>query len=88
MQKNKKERLGSQRDFEEVKNHPWFADVDWDAVLKKEVEPPFKPVLKTADGSPETVESDATRESKFLFFFKSPLKIEGSINILGKSKKN
>jgi hypothetical protein len=26
--------------MEEVKAHPWFANVDWDAMLKMEVKPP------------------------------------------------
>lgn len=31
-------RLGHKGDIEEVKKHPWFADLDWDALLKKEVD--------------------------------------------------
>jgi len=46
LQKNQKQRLGSQKDFEDVKSHPWFSDINWEALLKKEVEPPFKPKLR------------------------------------------
>ena len=30
---------------EEIKSHPFFAGFDFDKLLKKELEPPFKPVL-------------------------------------------
>ncbi|KIW08486.1 hypothetical protein, variant 1 [Verruconis gallopava] len=46
LNRNPKHRLGSQGDAEELKQHPFFADVDWDALSKKNVVPPFKPKLK------------------------------------------
>jgi hypothetical protein len=27
--------------------HPWFAGVDWDMILRKEIKPPFKPRLQS-----------------------------------------
>jgi protein-serine/threonine kinase len=30
-----------------LKAHPFFDGIDWDALLKKEIPPPFKPVLKS-----------------------------------------
>jgi X-X-X-Leu-X-X-Gly heptad repeat protein len=47
LNRNPKHRLGSQGDAEELKNHPFFADVDWEALGKKNVVPPFKPKLKS-----------------------------------------
>lgn len=38
-------RLGS-NGGQEVKAHPWFSDIDWDKLVKKEVEPLFKPKVK------------------------------------------
>jgi Protein kinase domain/Villin headpiece domain len=35
--------------IEELKQHPFFASVDWDAVYAKEAEPPFKPGVKGDD---------------------------------------
>jgi serine/threonine kinase 32 len=29
--------------FEDIKTHPWFRGIDWDAMYKKEVVPPFEP---------------------------------------------
>ncbi|KAJ1548811.1 Serine/threonine kinase [Cladochytrium tenue] len=41
-------RLGGGRlDAEEVKRHPYFAGVDWDAFMRKEVPPPWKPTIKS-----------------------------------------
>ena len=37
-------RLGSRRDAEEVKEHPFFYGINWDSVLRKELRPP-KPHL-------------------------------------------
>lgn len=42
-------RLGAgPADAEEVKKHPFFADVDWDDMLHRRVMPPFLPTLKSA----------------------------------------
>lgn len=29
--------------FEDIKAHPWFAGIDWDALYNKQVVPPFEP---------------------------------------------
>ncbi|KAF2262603.1 Pkinase-domain-containing protein [Lojkania enalia] len=47
LNRNPKHRLGAARDAEELKSHSFFADVDWDALTKKNVVPPFKPKLKS-----------------------------------------
>ncbi|KAL5418322.1 Serine/threonine-protein kinase [Paraphaeosphaeria minitans] len=47
LNRNPKHRLGATRDAEELKAHPFFADIDWDALQKKNVVPPFKPKLKS-----------------------------------------
>ncbi|KAJ4305226.1 Serine/threonine-protein kinase [Kalmusia sp. IMI 367209] len=47
LNRNPKHRLGATRDAEELKAHPFFADIDWDALAKKNVVPPFKPKLKS-----------------------------------------
>jgi len=42
--KDPEKRLGSGgRDAEEIKEHPWFAKVDWDGLMKKQVKVAFKP---------------------------------------------
>jgi len=37
------ERLGSIDDFNDLKPHPFFAELDWDMVYQKKVDAPFKP---------------------------------------------
>ena len=39
-------RMGSNGDIDELLKHPWFSDVDVDRLLKKEIEPSFKPKVK------------------------------------------
>ncbi|KAI6084525.1 kinase-like domain-containing protein [Hypoxylon rubiginosum] len=47
LNRNPKHRLGAIDDAEELKRHPFFADVDWDILTKKLITPPFKPKLKS-----------------------------------------
>lgn len=45
LNRNPKHRLGANRDADELIEHPFFADVDWQALGKKNLVPPFKPKL-------------------------------------------
>lgn len=47
LNRNPKHRLGATDDAEELKRHAFFADIDWDALSKKLITPPFKPHLKS-----------------------------------------
>lgn len=47
LNRNPKHRLGAINDAEELKQHAFFADVDWVELGKKNVVPPFKPRLKS-----------------------------------------
>ena len=47
LNRNPRHRLGATGDAEELKAHAFFDDVDWDALTKKNVIPPFKPKLKS-----------------------------------------
>ncbi|CAG8505588.1 14338_t:CDS:2 [Gigaspora margarita] len=47
--RNPHNRLGSRNDAEEIKNHPFFANVDWDALYLKQVSPPYKPNVSSED---------------------------------------
>ncbi|KZV64842.1 Pkinase-domain-containing protein [Peniophora sp. CONT] len=57
LNRNPKHRLGAQRDAEELKEHPFFKNIDWVALGKKQVTPPFKPNVEsdesTANFDPE-----------------------------------
>lgn len=37
------------RGAQDVKNHRWFNDVDWQAVYDRLYEPPIKPKVKSTD---------------------------------------
>ena len=55
-------RLGSKRDAAELKEHGFFKTIDWDALSRKEVAPPFKPDVEsdesTANFDPEFTSAD------------------------------
>lgn len=46
LNRNPKHRLGAINDAEDLKAHPFFAEMDWDALANKTIVPPFKPSLK------------------------------------------
>jgi len=46
LNRNPNHRLGAKADADELMAHPFFADVDWVALEKKMLIPPFKPKLK------------------------------------------
>ncbi|KAG6041618.1 hypothetical protein E4U41_003231 [Claviceps citrina] len=47
LNRNPKHRLGATDDAEELKQHQFFGDIDWDLLAKKLITPPFKPKLKS-----------------------------------------
>ncbi|KAK5016503.1 Serine/threonine-protein kinase [Cryomyces antarcticus] len=47
LNRNPKHRLGAIGDARELKAHPFFNDIDWYALGKKNLVPPFKPKLKS-----------------------------------------
>ncbi|KAK7679470.1 hypothetical protein QCA50_017524 [Cerrena zonata] len=53
--------------FEEIQRHPWFQSIDWDALDRKELPPPFVPDSKKAN-------FDASHELEELLLEDNPLK--------------
>ncbi|KAM3559761.1 hypothetical protein ARSEF4850_003988 [Beauveria asiatica] len=47
LNRNPKHRLGASDDAEELKQHPFFNDIDWTLLAQKRIAPPFKPKLKS-----------------------------------------
>lgn len=47
LNRNPRHRLGAINDAEDLKAHPFFADMDWEALANKTLVPPFKPSLKS-----------------------------------------
>jgi hypothetical protein len=54
--------LGAQRDAAELKEHPFFKNIDWEALSLKQSTPPFKPVVEsdesTSNFDPEFTSAD------------------------------
>ena len=49
LEKDKKTRLGVENDIDEILEHPYFKTIDLDALLKKEIKPPYLPEFKNKD---------------------------------------
>jgi len=47
LNRNPKHRLGADGDADELMRQPFFNDIDWDALGRKALVPPFKPQLKS-----------------------------------------
>ena len=46
LNKDRRNRLGQNQDMDEILLHPFFSDVDMEALLKKTIEAPFVPTVK------------------------------------------
>ena len=46
LEKNPKDRLGT-KDSDEIKNHPWFDKVNWNALVTRSIKAPFVPILSS-----------------------------------------
>ena len=68
-EKKPEDRLGS-KGAQEVKKHPWFEKISWEALLRKEVKAPFVPNLKSdvdvSSFDPEFTECDVESYSDTL----------------------
>jgi len=56
LERNPKHRLGSNGDADEVKKHPFFENIDWTRLSRRQVETPFKPT--TTEGKLDTTNVD------------------------------
>eukprot|EP00051_Salpingoeca_urceolata_P013100 m.163707 g.163707 ORF g.163707 m.163707 type:complete len:727 (+) comp17696_c6_seq1:553-2733(+) len=43
LQRDPKDRLGTERGAKEVREHPWFQEIDWHALVDHKIPPPIKP---------------------------------------------
>ncbi|OCF35009.1 AGC/AKT protein kinase [Kwoniella heveanensis BCC8398] len=45
LNRNPQNRLGARRGAVELKEHPFFKNIDWDLLYRKQITPPFKPIV-------------------------------------------
>lgn len=48
LNRNPRHRLGANNDAQELMDHPFFADIDWEVLAQKNIVPPFKPKLSSS----------------------------------------
>jgi len=67
LNRNPKHRLGATRDAEELKEHPFFKNIDWELLAQRAVPPPFKPYVDSdesvANFDPEFTEANLLEEA-------------------------
>lgn len=77
LNRNPKHRLGSQNDARELKEHPFFADIDWNLLTSKKIPPPFRPHLSsetdTSNFDPEFTNASASLITKQFQVASTPL---------------
>ena len=62
LERDPKRRLGSSdKDAEEMEQHPFYKDIDWVKLYKKEIKPPFKPKVKDENDT-SNVDEEFTEE--------------------------
>ncbi|XP_060678665.1 serine/threonine-protein kinase Sgk3 [Hemiscyllium ocellatum] len=49
LEKERERRLGAKDDFDEIKSHPFFDDINWEHLDRKEIPPPFNPSVAGPD---------------------------------------
>ncbi|WFC99928.1 non-specific serine/threonine protein kinase [Malassezia yamatoensis] len=47
LNRNPKHRLGARNDAQDLKEHPFFRDIEWEALLSKQIAPMFKPLVES-----------------------------------------
>jgi len=64
LQRNPAQRIGGgSRDAEELKEHPFFASINWTALENKEITPPFRPFTKDGATDTSNIDEEFKREA-------------------------
>lgn len=49
----------------DVKNHPWFAEVTWDRLLRKDIDAPYTPPVKAGAGDASQFDRYPEEQEKY-----------------------
>ena len=63
--KNQQKRLGTSKDIQEVMSHPWFKDIDWDALTNQQLKPPYDPKITDSNWINNFDEEFLSQDSSF-----------------------
>lgn len=63
LNRNPRHRLGANGDAQELQQHPFFYDVDWDLLAAKKIQPPFKPQISGGDTDTSNFDPEFTQAS-------------------------
>lgn len=63
LNRNPRHRLGANGDARELQEHPFFADIDWDLMAAKKLQPPFKPQLTGGEADASNFDPEFTQAS-------------------------
>ncbi|KAF7349166.1 Kinase-like protein [Mycena sanguinolenta] len=58
LNRNSKYRLGAVRDAKELKGRLFLSSIDWEALARKQVTPPFKPIVESDESEKQTADLD------------------------------
>ena len=63
--RNPSQRLGS-RGIDEIKDHPWLSDIQWEKLMSKKVKSPFKPlsIEEDYDNYKEQISEDTVNDNE------------------------
>ncbi|WFD33499.1 non-specific serine/threonine protein kinase [Malassezia cuniculi] len=69
LNRNPKHRLGAQRDAQDLREHPFFKEIDFEALARKQIPPLFKPLVESdesvANFDPEFTSAGSTELKRF-----------------------
>jgi serine/threonine protein kinase len=83
LEKEPSRRLGGgDGDWTEIKVHPFFDGIDWDALLRKEIEPEWKPAL-AGELDTDNFDPEFTAEKQGVSYEPAAMIGDGSINLPG-----
>jgi serine/threonine protein kinase len=62
LERDESKRLGSNKDYLEIKEHEFFKDIDWDKLYQRKVTPPFIPEVEGGDDEAKNFDTEFTSE--------------------------